>query len=165
MELWDAYYADGSLAGRDLIRGEPIPEGLYHLVAEVTLRHADGTFLLMQRAFTKPNAPGLYEATAGGSALKGEMAEEAARRELLEETGIAAENFTPLYCTVSHDTIYHGYLCCVDCSKNAVALQDGETVSYLWLSGDAFLALLHSEQYAPSHRERLLPYLGQVIDF
>lgn len=47
MELWDAYYADGSHAGRDLIRGEPIPEGLYHLVAEVTLRHADGTFLLM----------------------------------------------------------------------------------------------------------------------
>ena len=25
MEIWDAYYPDGTLAGRDLVRGEPIP--------------------------------------------------------------------------------------------------------------------------------------------
>ena len=105
MELWDAYYEYGTPAGRDLIRGETVPEGLYHLVSEVLIQHADGDFLLMQRAFTKPNAPGLYEATAGGSALKGETAEEAAKRELLEETGISAERFMPLYRTVSHDTI------------------------------------------------------------
>lgn len=70
MELWDAYLADGTPAGRDLVRGEPIPEGLRHLVSEVLVRHADGDFLLMQRAFTKPSYPGLYEATAGGACLK-----------------------------------------------------------------------------------------------
>ena len=42
METWDAYYADGTPAGRDLVRGEAIPEGLFHLVVEVTVRHADG---------------------------------------------------------------------------------------------------------------------------
>ncbi len=35
MELWDAYYADGSLAGRDLIRGEPIPEGCITLLPKL----------------------------------------------------------------------------------------------------------------------------------
>ena len=28
MEIWDGYTADGTLAGRDLVRGEPIPEGI-----------------------------------------------------------------------------------------------------------------------------------------
>ena len=31
MELWDAYYRDGTLANRTLVRGELVPEGLYHL--------------------------------------------------------------------------------------------------------------------------------------
>ena len=29
-EIWDAYYADGTLVGRDLVRGDPIPDGLHH---------------------------------------------------------------------------------------------------------------------------------------
>jgi hypothetical protein len=35
MEIWDAYNEDGSLVGRDLIRGDKIPDGLFHLVSEV----------------------------------------------------------------------------------------------------------------------------------
>ncbi len=78
MEIWDAYYEDGSLAGCDLIRGEKIPDGLYHLVSEVIVRHNDGDFLVMQRDYYKKVYPGLYEATASGCALKGESAEECA---------------------------------------------------------------------------------------
>lgn len=32
IEVWDGYLADGSLAGRDLVCGEPIPKGLRHLL-------------------------------------------------------------------------------------------------------------------------------------
>ena len=32
-ELWDAYDRDGNPLGFDLVRGEPLPEGAYHLVA------------------------------------------------------------------------------------------------------------------------------------
>ena len=91
MEIWDGYTADGTLAGRDLVRGEPIPEGIYHMVCQILVRHRDGDYLLMQRDYGKPNFGGCYDATAGGSALKGEDAVTCARRELLEETGISAE--------------------------------------------------------------------------
>lgn len=165
METWDAYYADGTPAGRDLVRGEAIPEGLFHLVVEVTVRHADGNFLLMQRAFTKSNFPGLYEATAGGSVYKGETALEGAARELKEETGLIAGALMPLYRIVRPGTIYCGYCCCIDCNKNAVSLQDGETIAFLWLPTAAFLKLLHSEYYVPSHRERLLPHLAQLLRY
>ena len=49
MEIWDGYFSDGTLANYDLVRGEPIPQGLYHLVCEVLVRHVDGEYLLMRR--------------------------------------------------------------------------------------------------------------------
>lgn len=51
-----------------LVRGEKIPDGLYHLVSEIIVRHIDGTYLLMQRDINK-HYGGWWEATAGGSAL------------------------------------------------------------------------------------------------
>ena len=72
MEIWDGYFENGTLANRALVRGEPIPEGLYHLVSGILVRHTDGDYLLMQRDFAKSNHGAFYEATAGGSALKGE---------------------------------------------------------------------------------------------
>ena len=84
MEIWDGYLKDGTLANKDLIRGEKIPNGLYHLVSEVLVRHIDGDYLLMKRDENKPNYGGYYEASAGGSALKEENQLECAIRELFE---------------------------------------------------------------------------------
>ncbi len=50
MELWDAY--DGNFSkidGMTLVRGNEIPDGVFHLVSEIIVRHSDGTYLLMQR--------------------------------------------------------------------------------------------------------------------
>lgn len=38
MELWDAYNADGTLTGFDLIRGEKIPSGCFHMVCDSITR-------------------------------------------------------------------------------------------------------------------------------
>lgn len=46
VEIWDAYFEDGTLAGCDLIRGEQIPNGLYHLVCEIVVRHNDAHIYL-----------------------------------------------------------------------------------------------------------------------
>ena len=110
MEIWDGYLEDETLANQDLVRGEPIPEGLYHLVCEALVRHIDGDYLLMRRDVRKPNYGGRYEATAGGSALKGENPLTCIRRELLEETGIASDEFEEISRSISHDTIYYNYL-------------------------------------------------------
>lgn len=58
MELWDAYNADGTLAGFDLIRGEKIPAGCFHMVCEAVIQHVDGDYLLMQRSYEKDIYPG-----------------------------------------------------------------------------------------------------------
>ena len=48
-----------------------IPDGFYHLVCEIIVKHTDGTYLLMQRDLNK-HYGGMWEATAGGSAVAGE---------------------------------------------------------------------------------------------
>ena len=162
MEIWDAYLADGTLAGCDLVRGEPIPKGLYHLVSDILVRHTDGDYLLMQRDHRKPNYGGYFEATAGGSALKGEDALTCAKRELREETGIRSGNLTSIGRFVSHNTIYETFLCVTDCDKNSITLQEGETVSYKWISEAEFIDFVNSDAMIDVQYRRYEPYLKQM---
>ncbi len=162
MEIWDAYFKDGSLANVDLIRGEPIPEGLHHLVCEILVRHTDGDYLVMQRDFTKPNFGGYFEATAGGSALKGEDKITCAKRELLEETGITADFLEEIGTFRSHNTIYVQFLCVTDYDKASVSLQEGETVSYRWLTEKEFIAFVNSDELIPVHKVRYADYFQKL---
>lgn len=141
MKIWDGYYKDGTLANIDLVRGEIIPEGLYHLVCEVIVRHIDGDYLLMRRDYAKPNYGGYYEASAGGSALKGEDKISCVKRELYEETGICSDSFAMIGKTISADTIFFSFLCITDCDKSSITLQDGETISYKWVMKQNLLLL------------------------
>ena len=78
-EIWDCYDSQFNLVeGKVLIRGQEatFSEEEYHLVCDITVKHTDGTYLLMQRDFRKEGYPGKWEFTAGGSALQGESPED-----------------------------------------------------------------------------------------
>lgn len=164
MELWDAYSKDEELVGSTLARGEEIPQGLYHLVCEVLVRHTDGSFLCMKRSVQKPNYGGWYEATAGGSALQGEDKWQCVERELFEETGILCRRFTEV-ARVREDTkqaFFHCFVCTVDCDKNSVQLQEGETEGYLWMCEDEFREFVNSDRMIPSNRRRYDAYFQKL---
>ena len=146
MELWDAYNSNyEKIEGMTLVRDEEIPQGVYHLVCEVLVRHVDGTYLLMKRAPTKPLYPNMWEATAGGSALQGETAEQGAMRELREETGIVAETLEPLDRTLGQTCWHARFLCVTDCDKKSIKLQAGETCDFRWATAEEVLAMSESE--------------------
>ena len=146
MELWDAYNSNyEKIEGMSLVRDEEIPQGVYHLVCEVLVRHEDGTYLLMKRDPTKPLYPNMWEATAGGSALQGETAEQGAMRELREETGIVAETLEPLDRTLGQTCWHVRFLCVTDCNKNSIKLQAGETCDFRWATAQEVLAMTESE--------------------
>ncbi|MBQ5316630.1 MAG: NUDIX hydrolase [Oscillospiraceae bacterium] len=151
MEIWDAYNSRFEMIdGMTLIRGEEssIPKGIYHLVCNVIVRHIDGTYLLMQRDPRK-SYPMMWEATAGGSALKGETPTDCAVRELYEETGInvSASELTELNRRVCDETrcVYFDYLCTTDCDKDSIIIQEGETVAYKWSCPDDMSKMPDSE--------------------
>lgn len=161
MEIWDAYKNDGTLAGFDLVRDQPIPKGFYHLVCEVLVKHKDGSYLLMKRSYQKANYPGFYETSAGGSALKGENKLSCVKRELKEETGIDSNSFIELGKTVNEKSksIYYSFLCITNCDKKSILLQKGETIDYKWVSKDEFIEFLNSDKVIKSQIKRISNYL------
>lgn len=160
MELWDAYNSSFvKIEDVTLVRGEPIPKDIFHLVCDVLVKHADGTFLLMKRDPQK-HFGGMWEATAGGSALAGENPLQCAIRELKEETGIISTNLVEVGREVSDEThsIYVEFLCITDWEKDNISLQKGETVDYKWVSKDKLLAMKRDELVT----ERMQKYIEEL---
>ena len=166
MEIWDLYDEQGRKTGEtwERTRMREIPEGRYHLVCDVLIRHRDGTFLLTLRDDRKEVFPGCWEASAGGSALAVENPEEAARREMREETGLEAEMLELIGITRNPKTrsVVYAYLAVVDCAKDAVRLQEGETADYQWTEPEAFLGLIPREPVLVKQYPRYKPYLDQL---
>lgn len=149
MEKWDAYNSDFErIDGKILIRGKEkeIPAGVYHLVCDVLVKHIDDSYLLMKRDYKKAYG-GMWEATAGGSALMGETPLQCAVRELKEETGIDALSLTEVGTEFSEDThaVYVEFLCITDWDKNHIQMQEGETVDYKWVSREELIAMNRNE--------------------
>lgn len=145
MEKWDAYDADfKKIDGKILIRGEEkdISDGVYHLVCNILVKHIDGCYLLMKRDYRK-HYGGMWEATAGGSALMGETPLQCAGRELKEETGIEAVTFTEVAREFNDKThsVYVDFLCITNCEKEDITLQEGETIDYKWVSREELIAM------------------------
>lgn len=164
MEIWDGYRLDGTLAGVDIVRGEPIPRGLYFMMVEILVRHVDGDYLLMHRDPKKKAFPGYMEATAGGAALKGENPLTAALRELKEETGITAQKLEHLAFIPypKARAICHQFTCTTDCAKDSITLQEGETVGYKWVSESEFIEFINSGKMIPTQKERYTPYFKKL---
>ena len=162
MELWDAYDAAGCKTGGVLVRGEEIPQGLYHLVSDIVVRHVDGDFLLMRRSPEKPNYPNIWEIGAGGSAVRGESAENCAHRELEEETGIDRGQWSYLGRHVERSTIYEGFLCVTDYPKDQIRLQKGETVDFRWLNRQEFIEFFDSDACIELFQRRLREFVNNL---
>ena len=166
MEIWDLYDEQGNKTGEtwERSRAKEIPEGRYHIVCDILIRHQDGTFLLTFRDPNKNIYPGCWEASAGGSALAGETPEEGARREMKEETGLEAETLEQI--SVTHRTgskaVIYAYLAVVDCVKTAVRLQEGETVDYMWVDPEMFLKMMQADPVLMIQYPRYKPYLDQL---
>ena len=166
MEMWDLYDEQGRKTGEtwERSRAREIPEGRYHIVCDILIRHRDGEFLLTRRDPEKDVYPGCLEASAGGSALAGETPEEGARREMLEETGLTADKLELIGTTwrpKSRSVIY-AYLAVVDCDKHSVRLQEGETVDYQWMDTQTFLRMIQEEPVLKIQYPRYKPYLDTI---
>jgi 8-oxo-dGTP diphosphatase len=81
---------------------------------------------------------------------------------LKEETGINTKELKKIYKCIGEDTICYGYLCETDCDKESITLQEGETISYLWLTKEEFLELVETDKYVQPHKERMSEYLDSI---
>ena len=166
MEIWDLYDEKGNKTGEtwERSRAKEIPEGRYHIVCDILIRHRDGDFLLTLRDSRKEMYPGCWEASAGGSALAGETPKEGARREMQEETGLKAEKLELISITRKPDSrsVVYAFIAMVDAAKDSVMLQEGETVDYQWMNLSALRKMIRDEPVLAIQYPRYKPYLDTL---
>ena len=162
MELWDAYNKDFKKVGVDLVRGEKIPEGYFHLVVGIVVKHIDGSYLILTRDSIKEPWPGYEEIGPGGSAIKGENAKHAALRELEEETGIKVNDLIEISTSIQeqYQSIAVCFLCLFDGNKDSIRLQAGETTSYRWVDKEELIKFINSDKCIPTQKLRLTNFIN-----
>ena len=168
MEYWDLYDIDKKPLGHTHRRGEPVPEGMYHLGADIWTVNSRGEILLTLRAPEKHTWPNEWENTCG-SVVAGESALEGAMRELREETGIVAgpEDLHAFFYRLAGDTHLFTYLLRRDVALSDLTFQPGETVDAMYVTPaklDEMVARPFGARPAgerwPFVRERLMKMIG-----
>lgn len=92
MEMWDIYDANKQVTGRTMKKNDWIlQDGEYHLTVLGVVQDMSGRYLITKRVMTKAWAPGWWE-VSGGACQAGEASIDAARREVMEETGLNTDN-------------------------------------------------------------------------
>ena len=134
LELNDVYDQNRNLTGRVHRRGAKWGAGEYGLVVCVWVHDGKGNLLMTRRAPQKSFA-NTWE-NSGGAARAGETSLQAIRRELLEETGIRAEEADFEYLSTTRDDhfFYDHYCLKADVPVESIVLQPGETDAVKWVS-------------------------------
>ncbi|MDE5564344.1 MAG: hypothetical protein K2I93_04255, partial [Oscillospiraceae bacterium] len=69
MELFDLFDRNRSPLNKTIQRGEPMPEGCYHIVVHVCIFNSNGEMLIQQRQPFKAGWSDMWDISCGGSAV------------------------------------------------------------------------------------------------
>lgn len=149
MECFDLYDVNRNRTGKVLERGNKVPEGYYRLVVHVCIFGSDGRMLIQKRLKDKNGWSGMWDVTAGGSALAGDSSQQAASRELLEEVGIdhSLEGMRPAM-TIYFDGGFNDiYTVNLDVDIDSLSLQPTEVEQVRWATEEEILDMLKKNEF------------------
>ena len=146
MEWNDVYDKERNLTGRVHRRGTPWRRGEFGLVVCVWVYDGEGRVLLTRRAPGKSYA-GTWE-NSGGAAKAGETSRQAVARELLEETGIKAEEaeFEFIGSDRDRSAFYDFYCLKRKVSLEQILLLPGETDAVQWVTFEQVHQMIEDRQ-------------------
>ena len=161
-EIWDLYDASGRKTGKTMLRGEEVPSGMYHLGVHIWPINSRGEFLIQRRSMTVQWKPGLWAVT-GGSAIAGEDALTAVRRELREELGYQAQEneIKRIACLRRSNSFCNVFTIRLDCPAESFVLQKEEVSEVKWCSGETLLRMVSDNllyNYGDAYFRMLLHY-------
>ena len=152
MEAWDLYTQDRVKTGQTMLRGDRVPEGLFHLQVHVCIFNEQGEMLIQQRQSTKRWYAGLWDYSVGGSAVAGDTSLAAAERETLEELGlrVSLAGRKPAVTRWYGSIIDDYYILPLNVVLSDLHLQREEVQAVRWAGREDILALLAEGQFCPN---------------
>lgn len=153
MELWDLYDIDRIKTGERHRRGQPVPEGRYHMVVHVVIFNTRGEMLIQQRQPFKEGWPNMWDVTVGGSAVAGDNSRTAAQREVQEEIGLTLDLSGELPkltipFAVGFDDIY---TVVQDVDLTSLTLQASEVQAVRWADEREIRQMIDDGRFIPYH--------------
>lgn len=148
-ESFDLYDINRNRTGKVLERGNKVPSGYYRLVVHVCVFDKDGRMLIQKRQPFKSGWSGMWDVTAGGSALAGDTSQQAASRELKEEVGIEYDltDVRPAM-TIYFDGGFNDiYTINMDVDIDSLQLQESEVEQVKWATEEEILEMLHNKEF------------------
>ena len=169
MELLDIYDLSGNRTGRtverDQLFGHVSEDSDRLLLVHVCVFNSLGEMLIQRRQLTKDRYPGCWDVSAGGFALSGESSEDAIRRELFEELGIAADEVDIQLALREpfHLVFDDFYLCRAELDLSALHLQEQEVMAARWAGRDEVLTMLSTGEFV-DYEPRLIRDMFDAAD-
>lgn len=153
IEEFDLYNWDRSPTGETWLRGQPLPQGRYHMVVHICIFNQKGELLIQQRHPNKAGYPNFWDLSAGGSALKGETSWMAAKRETAEELGLKLEldHVRPIMTLNFEDGFDDLYAVQItsELDLSRLHLQPEEVQAVQWASREQIQKMLCSGKFVP----------------
>lgn len=151
MEMWDLYDIDRNKTGRTIARGQNLKGNEYHLAVHACLFNSKNEMLIQQRQTFKTGWPGMWDLTAGGSALAGENSQTAIQRELAEEIGLNIDfSKARPHITINFENGFDDiYLIKKDIDTNELYIQYEEVKCIKWASEDEIISLINQRKFIP----------------
>ncbi len=148
-EFFDLYDINRNRTGKTLERGTKVPAGYYRLVVHVCVFGSDGRLLIQKRQPFKNGWSGMWDLTAGGSALAGDSSQQAASRELKEEIGLDYDltGVRPAM-TIYFDGGFNDiYTINLDVDLDSLKLQETEVEQVKWATEEEILEMLRNKEF------------------
>lgn len=158
MEIWDLYDAAQNKVGCEHVRGDSIPQGLYHLVVHAWICNSRGEYLISQRSANRKSFPLKWECV-GGSVLKGEDSLHVAVREIEEEVGLKVSPEDGRFCFSQVREMYNGeryadilhvWQWMYDCEVNLADATTDEVAQVKWMTIDEIRRLYEGGELVDS---------------
>ena len=165
-EIWDLLDGEGNKTGKQIMRGEKIPEGCYHLAADIWMVNSDKKILIQKRSPQKEKSPNVWAMT-GGSSIVGETSLETIEREVKEEIGISLNIHDLILGTkIKTGTVFlDTYFIKQDVDLKDIVMQEEEVCDVKWASLEEIDELVKKEDFIKHRwefvREPLKEFIGE----
>lgn len=164
MEIWDMLDENGNKIGKTMQRDESIPEGFYHLGADVWIINSEGKILIQKRSPRKKKSPNVWAMT-GGSVIKGENSIETIERETLEELAVILnKEDLKLVKKYKTGTVWLDvYFIKQDIDINNIVMQEEEVCDVKWATYDEIEEIFQKGNFMENRWEYVRELIKEEI--
>lgn len=153
MDILDIYDKYRNLTGRKMLKNQysDLRENEFTLFTYLAIFNEDNEMLIQKRHHELDRSPNLWDITASGHALSGEVSNEAIERKLLEELGYeySFEDERP-YFTVNGNKSYGDvYIINEDVDINNLRLNYNKVQNVTWANKEEILQLIDEKKFIP----------------